>query len=92
MTASAPTGQSDIALALVRQGLQPIMFKRQRFNPSRLVKNFRQGVCQGCGTFWTGVGLLVDAAGAHAAPEALSGPGGRLLAPCMRPEPAQNPS
>ena len=43
LTASAPIGQSDIAPALVQQGLQPIMLKRQRFNPSRLVKNFLQG-------------------------------------------------
>lgn len=49
LTASAPTGQSDIAPALVQQGLQPIMLKRQRFNPSRLVKNFRQGSVKDAG-------------------------------------------
>lgn len=43
LTAPAPTGLPDIAPALVQQGLQLIMLKRQRFNPSRLVKNFRQG-------------------------------------------------
>lgn len=49
LTTSAPTGQSDVAPALVQQGLQPIMPKRQRFNPSRLVKNFRQGSVKDAG-------------------------------------------
>lgn len=49
LTTSAPTGQSDVALALVQQGLQPIMLRRERFNPSRLVKNFRQGSVKDAG-------------------------------------------
>lgn len=57
LTASAPTGQSDLAPALVQQGLQPIMLKRQRVNPSSVVRNFRQGLSRaglGCCPFWTG--------------------------------------
>ncbi|MGE8170569.1 hypothetical protein ACQKO7_20485 [Pseudomonas putida] len=47
MTTSAPTGQPDLAPALVQQGLQPILLKRQSPNPSGVVKNFRQGQVKG---------------------------------------------
>lgn len=49
LTASAPTGRPGSAPALVQQGLQPIMLKRQRLNPSRVVKNFRQGSVKDAG-------------------------------------------
>lgn len=39
LTASAPTGRPGSAPALVQQGLQPILIRRQRPNPSRVVKN-----------------------------------------------------
>lgn len=44
MTATAPIGLSDTAPALVQQGLQPILLKRQRLNPSRPCQKFRQGL------------------------------------------------
>lgn len=44
LTTSVPTGRPDSATALVQQGLQPIAIKRERPNPSRRVKNFRQGL------------------------------------------------
>lgn len=56
LTAPAPTGRPNLAPALVQHGLQPIMLKRQRPNPSSVVKNFRQGLSKaglGFGPFWT---------------------------------------
>lgn len=47
LTASAPTDQPDLAPAFVQQGLQSVLLKRQRPNPSRLVKNFCQGRVRG---------------------------------------------
>ena len=44
LTAFAPTGRPESAPALVQQGLQPIMLKRQRLNPSRPCQEFRQGL------------------------------------------------
>ncbi len=41
LTASAPTGPPYTAPALVHQGLQPILLKRQRLNPSRPCQEFR---------------------------------------------------
>lgn len=83
-TAPAPTGQSDLAPALVQQRLQPIMLKRQRPNPSRRVKNFRQGLSRaglGCGPFWTSIRVMLDDTDPHTPPDALPGTTGHLLAP-----------
>lgn len=44
LTASAPTDQPDLAPALVQQGLQLVLLKRQRSNPSRPCQEFRQGL------------------------------------------------
>ena len=49
LTASAHTGPPDTGPALLHHGLQPILLKRQRFNPSRLVKNFCQGSVKDAG-------------------------------------------
>ncbi len=44
LTASAPTGRPESAPALVQRGLQTIVLKRQRPNPSRPCQEFRQGL------------------------------------------------
>jgi len=82
----APTARPNIAPGLTIRGLQPIMLKRQQPNPSRRVKNFRQG----WPPFWTSVLRMLGETRPKAAPNHTLGTTRNLLAPPIRPEPVQN--
>lgn len=83
LTNTATTEPPYFAPAPVQQGLQPIMLKLERPNPSRRVKNFRQGLSRvglRCATFWTAITPKLNDISSYAPTYALPGPGGHLLA------------
>lgn len=93
LTATAPTEPQYLAPALVQQGLQPIILKRQRQNTSRKVKNFCQGWSR-AGQGWRHSGRAFARGSTPPtcppAPDVLPSPAGHLLTPRIRPEPVQN--
>lgn len=89
LTATAPTEPQYLAPALVQQGLQPIMLKRQRSNPSGRVKNFCQGWSR-AGQGWRHFGRAFARRSTPPTRPPLPTCSPARLATCWRPESVQS--